>query len=468
VVEHECTSRTLFVRNISSNTEDKELVDLFEFYGDIRDMYSACKYRGFVMISFFDERAATAAMDCLQGKALSRRKLDIHFSIPKENQVDAGMLLVFNLEQKTPNSVIATLFRAFGDIKSIKSMQNHNQPMDQNSRIAIRMIEYYDERHAAAALKALNGADVWNIKIRIQFGRVSRVVSHHQKRQSLRTNEYSGLSGQEDLLVNNQVGYHDHGAPSADQDYQAGCNIHLQQPQQQQQQQQIFMPPRRYQMHHNSGDQGLPGPSGDTMTGQQTHQHQGYPPHRHSNHHNSHNSHFAYDSHHQQQQHGSNYKRMGGGHPHQHQAKNKSHFSLNLQNIMEGKDRKTTVMIRNIPNKYTQKMLLAEIDVELKGKYDFFYLPIDFKNKCNVGYAFMNLIDPFCILKLYEQFNGKRWSHFNSGKICEITYARIQGKQALTAHFRHSALMQVDEECQPMFPYGQAPVYNQQENTTYA
>lgn len=199
----------------------------------------------------------------------------------------------------------------------------------------------------------------------------------------------------------------------------------------------------------------LPGSLDNAIANQQNYQ--GYPPH-HSNHHNN----FAYDSH--QQQHVS-HKRMGG---HSHQGKNKSHFSLNLQNIMDGKDRKTTVMIRNIPNKYTQKMLLAEIDVELKGKYDFFYLPIDFKNKCNVGYAFMNLIDPFCILKLYEQFNGKRWSHFNSGKICEITYARIQGKQALTAHFRHSALMQVDEECQPMFPYGQAPVYNQQENTTYA
>lgn len=74
-------------------------------------------------------------------------------------------------------------------------------------------------------------------------------------------------------------------------------------------------------------------------------------------------------------------------------------------------------MIRNIPNKYTQMMLLQEIDASYRGAYDFFYLPIDFKNKCNVGYAFINFIDYRRIVAFFREFNAQRWKNFNSEKV---------------------------------------------------
>lgn len=54
-------------------------------------------------------------------------------------------------------------------------------------------------------------------------------------------------------------------------------------------------------------------------------------------------------------------------------------YVLHVDRLRLGYERRTTLMIRNIPNKYTQKMLLAAVDETSRGLYDFFYLPIDFK-----------------------------------------------------------------------------------------
>lgn len=138
-------------------------------------------------------------------------------------------------------------------------------------------------------------------------------------------------------------------------------------------------------------------------------------------------------------------------------------YALELDKICHGHDKRTTLMIKNIPNKYTQKMLLATIDEKFRGTYDFFYLPIDFKNKCNVGYAFINLILPEYIVPLVERFNNKKWEKFNSEKICNISYARIQGKSALVAHFQNSSLLHEDKRCRPILFHSEGPFAGDQE-----
>ncbi|XWS60194.1 hypothetical protein CRYUN_Cryun07bG0014600 [Craigia yunnanensis] len=59
----------------------------------------------------------------------------------------------------------------------------------------------------------------------------------------------------------------------------------------------------------------------------------------------------------------------------------KKQYELDMDRIIRGDDSRTTLMIKNIPNKYTSKMLLAAIDENCRGTYDFIYLPIDFKAK---------------------------------------------------------------------------------------
>ena len=128
------------------------------------------------------------------------------------------------------------------------------------------------------------------------------------------------------------------------------------------------------------------------------------------------------------------------------------HLVMDLDAVEGGLDSRTSLMVRNIPNKYTQNMLLSEFaeNGHGPGVIDFFYLPIDFKNRCNRGYAFINFIDYRDILAFHKQYYGKHWRTFNSDKICDVTYARIQGKAAMLKRFENSALMEKDEEYKPL------------------
>ncbi|KAJ0428077.1 putative RNA recognition motif domain, mei2-like RNA recognition, RNA-binding domain superfamily [Helianthus annuus] len=137
-------------------------------------------------------------------------------------------------------------------------------------------------------------------------------------------------------------------------------------------------------------------------------------------------------------------------------------------------DSRTTVMIKNIPNKYrsnrylmVQKLLLNMLDshciqcneqitndgggVEQPlSSYDFVYLPIDFMNKCNVGYGFVNMTSPEATMRFYKAFHQQNWEVFNSKKICEVSYARLQGVDALKEHFKNSRFLCEEEEYMPV------------------
>lgn len=119
---------------------------------------------------------------------------------------------------------------------------------------------------------------------------------------------------------------------------------------------------------------------------------------------------------------------------------------INIDLIASAQDKRTTLMIKNIPNKYTITTFLDEINVEFQNKYDIFYLPIDYGNKCNLGFAFINFIDPLHIIDFYETYRGKKWKRFNSEKICELVYAKIQGKKELVSHFEKGKVLSFNSE----------------------
>ncbi len=103
-------------------------------------------------------------------------------------------------------------------------------------------------------------------------------------------------------------------------------------------------------------------------------------------------------------------------------------------------------MIRHIPNKYNLGTMIEDFNLEFKGKFDVFYLPIDYVNNCNLGFAFINFVDSMHILQFYDIFRGKKWRRFNSEKICELAYAKFQGKKELIAHFEKGSVMHFESE----------------------
>ncbi|CAK9135520.1 unnamed protein product [Ilex paraguariensis] len=110
---------------------------------------------------------------------------------------------------------------------------------------------------------------------------------------------------------------------------------------------------------------------------------------------------------------------------------------------------KTTVMIKNIPNQLRRNTLFKILDKycqEHKLEYDFVYLPFDFRNDNNLGYAFVNFTTTFAAKRIHELLHNYKWGPvetskggvYQSKKICDIRWARIQGRDALVRHFQNS------------------------------
>ncbi|EPS45687.1 hypothetical protein H072_325 [Dactylellina haptotyla CBS 200.50] len=124
---------------------------------------------------------------------------------------------------------------------------------------------------------------------------------------------------------------------------------------------------------------------------------------------------------------------------------------IDIEKIMDGTDPRTTIMVRNIPNRLTQTNLKDWLDETAYRRYDFLYLRIDFANECNVGYAFVNFMND-------SDFDSKYYrSQFGSEKVVEMAYANIQTRAKLIEKFRNSSVMDQPPDFRPLvfFPCGE-------------
>ena len=502
---HHEPSRTLAVFNVSS-IQPNELISFCENFGVTEAFRSEfLDVLGVVFISFFDMRCAQfAAMQLptmLERLAGGSGRIQVKFCVPlnSSSQNDESLVVINDLPHQINSENLGRILSSFGAIRSLKNLGGGNYG-------GSFVVEFHDIQDARKVVFELESTQPWGPEVSIEVGG-RNPIDRKKGRELLAMlgrwrNQGGGGQGRP-LNRGRQTGkpadtYRPHTDSRAlghrDGRYERGFPHEDQTP------------------HHGYGPVPQDGryPYGNN-TYVVHHQHSGFPQYRGIHHpsenlvHGSHGHHAAYNrplnhqppprqqqfyQQHQQTSHG-NYAPgsssviSGGSSRHtgnsgyytddnrsigSHNSNLRSvnslvnsmagdtrdgqsqHLVLDLDAVENGLDTRTSLMVRNIPNKYTQQMLLTEFTENDHGPgiIDFFYLPIDFKNRCNRGYAFINFVDYHDILNFHRQYYGQHWRTFNSDKICDITYARIQGKAAMLKRFENSALMEKDEEYKPL------------------
>jgi len=126
----------------------------------------------------------------------------------------------------------------------------------------------------------------------------------------------------------------------------------------------------------------------------------------------------------------------------------------------DGDTSKTNVMVRNIPNNMKRHEAMEWLDKEgFQGRYNFFYLPCDYKKGCGLGYLFANFKTHADAVEARRKLRGfGTWSEvdprFKSPKCVRVRWGNPdkQGQEKLIASFRNKPVMHpdVEEEWKPL------------------
>jgi hypothetical protein len=104
---------------------------------------------------------------------------------------------------------------------------------------------------------------------------------------------------------------------------------------------------------------------------------------------------------------------------------------------------RTTVMLKGLPEGYTRSDLLQLFDDEgFFGRFDFLYVPVDFKKQRNLGYALVNAVSPSEAVRLRCHFEGFSQWRCPCSNICETVWSDPhQGLQTHVERYRNSPVM---------------------------
>ena len=108
----------------------------------------------------------------------------------------------------------------------------------------------------------------------------------------------------------------------------------------------------------------------------------------------------------------------------------------------------TTVLVRNVPAGFTQDELIA-LFRSLGYLFNFFYCPVDFRTRRNIGYLFIDLIAPEMARDFMTKFHGYPLPFYKSNKVCVVSWARVQGWYQNVENYKESTILNLGRDFRP-------------------
>ena len=109
-------------------------------------------------------------------------------------------------------------------------------------------------------------------------------------------------------------------------------------------------------------------------------------------------------------------------------------LQLNGHKIYTGEDKRTTILIKNIPKNMTKnqfKMILEKI-----ANINYIYIPLFMLTRDNLRCAFVNVVNSKSIIDIYLKLRKINFIYDNPDTKIEISYSNLQGRKALIDNFR--------------------------------
>ncbi|XWS09352.1 hypothetical protein CRYUN_Cryun40dG0077800 [Craigia yunnanensis] len=153
--ESKTPSNNLWVGNLSGETVDSDLMELFNKYG-VLDSVTTYSSRSYAFVYFKRVEDAKAAKDALQGTTLHGNQIKIEFARPAK---PCNNLWVGGISQTISKEELEEEFRKFGKIEDFKFLRDRGTAF----------VEYFRMEDASQAMRSMNGKRIGGEQIRVDF-----------------------------------------------------------------------------------------------------------------------------------------------------------------------------------------------------------------------------------------------------------------------------------------------------------